>query len=169
MTRIRRCVVELAAALAGLLGLAALVAVLLGVRAVPVLTGSMRPTIPVGGLVLTTRQPPASVTAGQILVFRAPAPFVTVDGRPVVHRVVAVSPRSHNPGFTTRGDANPTTDPWRVALTPDAQLGRVRFVAPRLGRLVAGGRGTSLPVAGGLLLLTVAAQLRRRPLSCGCL
>ena len=69
---------------------------------------------------------------------------------------------------TTRGDANPSADPWRLALAPGTQLGQQRLAVPLLGRALAGGRHTALPVAAGALLLASALALRRRPLACAC-
>lgn len=160
----------LGAALAALLGLLALGATLAGVRLVPVLSGSMAPHLPVGSLALTTPVSPQQVRPGMVLAFRPPAPYDT-GGRAVMHRVLAVS-RDDPPGTPawagTRGDANASADPWHLALAPGTQLGRERFVVPALGRLLAGGRRTAVPVAAALVLFALAGALFRRPVACTC-
>lgn len=164
----RRRLPDLAIALLGLAGLLALAGTLWGARAVPVLTGSMAPGLPRGSLVLTTPVGVDQVRPGMVLAFRPPPPYDT--GRAVMHRVRAATPGG--PGaplvVTTRGDANPTDDPWRLALTPGAQLGQQRLAAPLLGHVLAGGRHSAVPLAAGALLLAVAGALRRRPLHCAC-
>ena len=97
---------------------------------VPVLTGSMRPAIQPGDLVLVSPEPLAAVRPGQILDFQPPGE----RGASVVHRVVSVSQGATGPTIRTRGDANNVVDPWK------AQLGgttawRVRAVVPKLGYL----------------------------------
>jgi signal peptidase len=64
--------------------------------------------------------------------------------------------------MTTKGDANPTADPWQVSLR-GAQLGRAVVVVPWVGRVLAGGAGAVLAlVAGGALLLGGLRALRRQ-------
>ena len=97
---------------------------------VPVLTGSMRPGIEPGDLVLVTPEPFAAVRVGQILDFQPPGE----GGATVVHRIVSATRRPTGPVIRTKGDANNVADPWK------AQLGgttawRVRAVIPKLGYL----------------------------------
>lgn len=142
------------------------VAQLAGVRAVPVLSGSMTPYAPVGSLVLTARLAPADVTAGQVVAVVPPAPFVR-DGHPVMHRVVSVEDVDGTPVMTTRGDANPQPDPWRIAL-PGADLGRAVAVLPWLGWAVMAGPLPALAVVlGGACAVEGVLSLRRRR-GCSC-
>lgn len=157
---------ELAAALLGLVGLLALAATLWGARAVPVLTGSMAPALPTGSLVLTTPVGVEQVRPGMVLAFRPPAPY-DAAGRAVLHRVESLTP-GRPATVTTRGDANPTPDAWRLALPPGTQLGQQRLAVPLLGHVLAGGRAAAAPAAAGALLLAAALALRRRPLPCAC-
>ncbi|WP_369069132.1 signal peptidase I [Kineococcus terrestris] len=150
-----------------------LAAHLLGARVVPVLTGSMTPAFPRGSLVVTTPLAGPDVRVGDVVAFRPPAPYDT-GGRPVLHRVTAVSEpdggRDGGRAVTTRGDANATADPWTVALD-DADLARARWALPLLGWVLAGGTATAALGVGGLLLLVearqVAAARHDPPCTCG--
>jgi signal peptidase I len=95
----------------------------------PVLTGSMRPGIQPGDLVLVTPEPVTAVRPGQILLFHPPG-----NGAPVVHRVVSVSTLDGVPAVHTRGDANNVADPWNARLD-GSRAWRVRAVVPHLGYL----------------------------------
>jgi signal peptidase len=97
-----------------------LVTLVVGPRMYPfesfyVRSGSMSPTIPVGGLVIATRAPAAQLGEGDVIVFPRP-------GRPgtmVVHRIYAVVQTPTGRAFMTKGDANPGPDGWMVAATGD--------------------------------------------------
>lgn len=119
------------------LGLAALAAVtgtvILpgGYRLYSVLTGSMEPTFAPGALVAVRRIPDVgAVAVGDVISFQQPGQ----PNRIVTHRVHGVEAAGSATFFQTKGDANPSADPWRVSY----------------GHLV----GTvvwSVPVVGGLL------------------
>ena len=96
---------------------------------VPVLTGSMRPGIQPGDLVLVTPEPVTEVRPGQVLLFRPPG-----NTAAVVHRVVSVSDAGGVPAIQTKGDANNVADPWKARLDGPRAF-RVRAVLPHLGYL----------------------------------
>ncbi len=128
---IARGLVGLAAVLGALamLGVAFSV-VVLHVSVSPVLTGSMSPTFDPGAAVLTRPVPRSAVQPGDVLVFRPPGHLDSY-----AHRVVTVSTHDGVPVITTRGDANPSDDPWRAELIePTAQ--HVLFAVPHLGRAI---------------------------------
>ncbi len=135
-----------------------------GLRAVPVLTGSMTPYAPAGSLVLTAPVSGADVRVGDVVAFVPPAPHG--GDRPVMHRVTSTTSTAVGPAMTTRGDANARPDPWTVALD-GADLGRVVAVVPLLGRLVMAGPGAALALLAGGAALVGAARLLRRP-ACRC-
>lgn len=147
--RLARTVVTAAMALV-LLGLGVL---LLGPRAVGVqplivLTGSMEPTLPTGGLaymrplasatpldalpaVDPAWQPTSAIRAGDIITFRMPRdPRLTIS-----HRVTAVIEDENGRRFATRGDNSPRPDPQPVPA--ESVVGTVVFVVPHLGRVAA--------------------------------
>lgn len=140
---------------------AVVVAHLLGARLVPVLTGSMAPYAPAGSLVLTVPVAGADVRTGDVVAFRPPAPFEVTGGRPILHRVDDVTVSPDGPAMTTKGDANPAADPWRVSLG-QGDVGRAVLVVPLVGRVLAGGPVATLTlVAGAAVLLTGLGALRR--------
>jgi signal peptidase len=84
----------------------------LGYQPVAVYSGSMAPRLPVGGLVLERVVPAAQVRVGDVITFADP-----FDPRRVVtHRVVSILATREGPGYRTKGDANPTRDPWTLKL-----------------------------------------------------
>jgi len=137
---------------------------LAGVRAVPVLTGSMTPYAPAGSLVLTAPVSGAVVSVGDVVAFVPPAPYS--GDRPVMHRVASTSDTADGRAMTTRGDANAHDDPWTVALD-GADLGRAVAVVPLLGHLVVAGPAAVLSLLGGAVALAVSGRLLRRPV-CAC-
>jgi signal peptidase len=150
----RRLGNALVAAVLGLSALAA-VAVLGGHYQVrPVLSGSMEPLLPVGGVVVTERVPISSLRVGDVVVFHRP-------DRPaelVVHRIVALTPGVAGPIVRTKGDANGTPDPWRVTLRGTTAY-RESFSVPVVGYVavwVHGPAGRLAFLILGLLLLVGA-------------
>ena len=107
---------------------AALTAV--GYKPVAVYSGSMRPTIPIGGLVLDRAIPSKDVRVGDVITFSDPY----VKGRLVTHRVIHILQTPHGLAYRTKGDANPGRDPWTIRLT--GQVGRVSFGVPVAGYIL---------------------------------
>jgi signal peptidase len=98
-----------------------------GYRPVAVYSGSMTPTIAVGGLAVDRTIPAKDVRLGDVITFNDPY----VRGRMVTHRVVAVIPTAHGLAYRTKGDANSARDPWTIRLR--GQVGRVAFSVPVAG------------------------------------
>jgi signal peptidase len=98
-----------------------------GYRPVAVYSGSMRPTIPVGGLAVDRTIAARDVRVGDVITFDDPY----VKGRMVTHRVVSVIPTAQGLAYRTKGDANPARDPWTIRL--NGQVGRVAFSVPAAG------------------------------------
>jgi signal peptidase len=144
---LRLCGGLVTAALLGvLLGLAALLVGprIAGLQPLIVLTGSMEPTLRVGGLAfmrpLADAQPPESapvldpawqptsaIRAGDIITFRMHRdPTQTIS-----HRVLAVIEDEQGRRFQTQGDASPRPDVLPVL--PEQVVGTVVLSVPRLG------------------------------------
>ena len=96
-----------------------------------VLSGSMRPTFDAGDIVVATPARVSDLRSGDIIVYLAPPPNSAV----VSHRIVSVRPDGDSVLVQTRGDANPVADPWTARL-PAGTAWRVRYVVPRLGRVL---------------------------------
>jgi signal peptidase len=142
--------VGLLAALLGLMFWSVLPAVA-GWRAQVVLTGSMRPRIQPGDLVLAAPLHPGDLQRGRILLFRDPAH----PRRTLVHRLVRFDANSD---LITKGDANQSEDSTPVPA--GSVLGLPRLRVPFIGRPVVWvrqGRTGNLLVAS--TLLTAAGAL----------
>ena len=142
-------VVVLAVAYAGL--------VVCGYRPVAVYSGSMRPTLGVGSLAIDRPIDSAAVQVGDVITFNDPY----VKGRFVTHRVVRIIPTKQGPAYRTKGDANPSRDPWTIRL--NGRVGRVAYHVPFAGYVLVYAhtrevRALLIFVAAALLL---AGLLRR--------
>jgi signal peptidase len=130
-----------------------------------VLSGSMEPAMPVGGLAFVEPVEPKDVQEGDVVTFPRPG----VHGALVSHRVLVISDQLGGPTLWTKGDANETPDAW--AIRDDEVIGRVRFALPYLGtasRELRTPRGFFALIAlpGVAIILTELAQIvaaLRRP------
>lgn len=113
-----------AVALAMLASAAAVVLLGLGVR--PVLSPSMTGSFDAGSAVVTTTVAPSDVRVGDVIVFRPPG-----SSSEYAHRVLTLD----DGVLTTKGDANPAPDAWRLRLEGDA-VPRVVTAVPRAGHLL---------------------------------
>jgi signal peptidase len=98
-----------------------------GYKPIAVYSGSMVPTVQVGGLAVDRIVPARDVRVGDVITFQDPY----VHGRLVTHRVIRIFHTSHGLAYRTKGDANATRDPWTIKL-PD-RVGRMSFSVPYAG------------------------------------
>jgi signal peptidase len=130
----------------------------IGMRPLVVRSGSMRPALQVGDVVLVEDIEAADLRPGDI------ATLVRPDtGDTLTHRVVAVDRQAGGIAITTRGDANPDDEITTVAV--DEQVGRVRWRVPAVGRIAAWAGHTSTRIVSGVVaggLLVGAALIARR-------
>jgi len=77
-------------------------------RVVTVLSGSMRPHMPVGSLAVSTPERLDQLRVGQVISFQSPVGTHEI----VTHRVVQIVSRGAHPRVRTQGDANAAPDPW---------------------------------------------------------
>lgn len=96
-----------------------------------VLSGSMRPNIPEGSMVLVTPQSPSEIRVGQILTYAVPEG----DRQVVSHRVIEIVRAGDRPVIRTQGDANNAPDPWLAEVDGDTAW-QVRYSVPGLGRMI---------------------------------
>lgn len=116
-------------------------------------SGSMEPIIHTGGMVLVQTIPASAIRVGDVVAAKRP------DGVTVTHRVVELSRDGELAQLILKGDANKTIDPDPV---PVAQVGRLVWSAPLIGRLAA----WTASARGGFVLgciLTAALLSLRRP------
>ncbi len=118
----------LAVALLVLLAAFLMVAPRFGLELHPVLSGSMEPTLKVGGLVFCRSVPVADVREGDIIGFNSP------QGDKVTHRVISVKEENGRLWFQTKGDANEDPDPDLVSINGE-WVDRVVYHLPYLGYL----------------------------------
>jgi signal peptidase len=120
-----------------------------------VLTGSMRPEIQPGDVVMVRAVPTDELKAGDVIAYLPPA-----HTTPVLHRIVSID----SSGLVTKGDANNVADPWGKVGTDSATTLRLVWVIPKVG-LIAHNRSTVFIGAGALLIaataLTVLTHKRR--------
>lgn len=104
-----------------------------GARPHTVLTGSMEPAISPGDVVIDERISPTAAAVGDVVTFRDPED----QSRLITHRVVRIRPDRDGSHlwFVTQGDANNTTERWRIAA--DGELGRVAYAVPWVGHVAA--------------------------------
>ncbi len=138
--------------------LGALLLAFLGFRPMVVRSGSMRPTLRVGDIVVTEWIRADRIRPGDIVTFAAGA-----DGtRLVTHRVQQVRRRAGTVEVETKGDAN--VDPEHWTANPDSLVGRVDWTAPKVGSLliVLGESTTRLLLLAFTALVFVVAAGRWR-------
>jgi signal peptidase I len=142
-----------------MLGLAALgaAAVISGSYQVrPVLSGSMTPGLPIGGVVVTERVPVSELQVRDVIVFHRPDKPEEL----IVHRIIALTPGASGPVVQTQGDANYLPDPWKVSLRGSTAY-RAVFSVPLVGYAAVWAHGPAgretLMVVGALLIVGAAA------------
>jgi signal peptidase I len=122
-----------------------------GYKPVAVYSGSMTPTIAVGGLAVDRPIPAKEVRVGDVITFTNPYD----RGRMVTHRVIAIIRTAHGLAYRTKGDANPDRDPWTIRLS--GQVGRVAFSIPFAGYVLV--YAHTREVRGALVFLAAALIL----------
>lgn len=130
-------------------------------HATPVLSGSMRPGLQPGDIVVTQRVPISDLHVRDVIVFHPP----NEPQQQTVHRIVKLHVRNGTTVITTRGDANTIEDPEVTALRGTTTY-RVARVVPLVGYpavWLSGGHHGLLVVGLGVLLLIVAAVTVLRP------
>ncbi|POH60647.1 signal peptidase I [Arthrobacter glacialis] len=116
-----RCLLNAGAALGLLCLVLAGLALVLGLKPLIAISGSMSPGIPVGSLALAVPTPAAEVAPGQVV------SVVASNGTRITHRVVSADPVT---GLVLKGDANPVADLQPYSFGP---ADRVVFSVPFLG------------------------------------
>jgi signal peptidase I len=146
--------------LAGTL-LAAVAPQLAGYRSFTVRSGSMTPAIETGDVVVTEPISPLAARVGDVVTFVDPEG----TGKLFSHRVQSLRAEGDEVAFVTRGDANTSTERWRVPA--DGSIGKVAYRIPKVGYALAwidsGPARLALMAIPALLLLGAALVRIWRP------
>lgn len=151
-----------------IVGGALLVVVLAGAMALvsgrwmvtPVLSGSMRPGLAVGGVVIAERVPLESIAVRDVIIFHRP----DHPTEEMVHRVIDIQGNNGHLELRTQGDANPVRDPWTLTLKQPYAY-RVRWSVPLIGYAAVAyqsSKGFFLMAAGAAALVSTAVVCRTR-------
>ncbi|MFZ2057927.1 MAG: signal peptidase I [Acidimicrobiales bacterium] len=129
----------------------------------PILSGSMRPGLAVGGVAISQRVRVDSLAVRDVIVFADPYK----PSEQIVHRIVRITKNSSGQLlFNTQGDANTVRDPWTMTIR-GAYVYRVRWTVPLIGYIAIAyqnHRGFFLLGAGiVLILIAVSTVLGTRP------
>lgn len=111
--------------------LAAVAPQLAGYRSFTVRSGSMTPAIETGDVVVTKPIPPLAARVGDVVTFVDPEG----TGKLFSHRVQSVRALGGDVAFVTRGDANTSTERWRVSAS--GSIGKVAYRIPKIGYALA--------------------------------
>lgn len=146
-------------ALISLAAASTLTLALLGYRPLIVRSGSMEPALHVGDVVLVEDVEVRQLAVGEISTLADPAEV----SDSLTHRVTAIDAAGDAVAVTTRGDANTTSETFR--LPPTAIVGRVVVRVPAVGTVVAwaGSRWVRIGAAaiGVMTMVGVVAWGRR--------
>lgn len=116
------------------------------IRVSRVLTGSMKPLLPVGTVVVTRPIPSSQVKVGDVIMFMPPKEWAGPDAKPVIHRVAEITHTEDGAtGIKTKGDNNTAVDPWTLNAN-GIQAYKLAWHSYLLGRLFDFAKGLWLPV-----------------------
>lgn len=88
-----------------------------------VLTPSMEPAIDAGDLILSRNVDPSDLEVGDIVTFEATIPSgSTTRTERITHRIIAIDDTGGVLTFTTKGDNNPSSFVWELAIPEDKIL-----------------------------------------------
>jgi len=120
---------------------------------VAVASGSMRPALEVGDLVIVQGVPPSEINEGNIIVFNMPG-----EKTYTIHRVIKTETLPNGTiRIKTKGDANPTEDPW----IPEQNVhGRVLHRIPYIGYMVL---IPAIPVTIAILIIIIILLWPEKP------
>ncbi len=131
-----------------------------GLKALTVVTGSMRPTIPPGSLVLVRRVPNAQLHIGDVVTYINPRN----TQQTITHRIIELKPQAGLPGFITKGDANNSAD---QPILGGNVVGKVIWHVGVVGRIVNWsktplGLALLLGIPGIIIILDEIQLLKKR-------
>jgi signal peptidase I len=120
-----------------------------------VLSGSMRPGLAVGGIVISERIPVSDLAVRDVIVFEEPGKSSVL----IVHRIVQMTAgKSGQFLIHTQGDANTARDAWALSIHGSYAY-KVRWSIPLIGYIIVDYQNNRAYVllAVGVLLIAIAA------------
>ncbi len=123
----------------------------------PVLSGSMRPGLPVGGVVISQRVRVDSLQLREVIIFRDPYK----PSEQIVHRIVRITKGPDGKlAFNTQGDANTARDPWTLSIL-GSTIYRVRWSVPLVGYVAIAyqNQRAYFLLGAGIVLIVVALSV----------
>jgi signal peptidase I len=133
----------------------------------PILSGSMRPGFPVGGVVIAERLPLSELQVRDVIIFHPPFD----PSQYYVHRVIALRRVGSTADIRTQGDANLYPDPWTLRLR-GRDVYVAQFTLPLLGYAAVWVRSPTghrimlvlaVILVGALVVPPLRGRMRRRP------
>lgn len=104
----------------------------LGYQTSTMLTGSMSPLINPGDVVVTVPIAVKQLAVGDIITYQIPID----DHRVETHRITEITTNANgSTAIRTKGDANPSVDPWVATLSQDTAYRQI-FTVPYLGNVI---------------------------------
>ncbi|MEP7020443.1 MAG: signal peptidase I [Pseudonocardiales bacterium] len=114
-------------------------------RTLTVLSGSMRPWMKPGDIVIDTPMRASDLREGDIVTYHLPGGNRTL----VTHRIVRIVQPGDLPTIQTKGDANNTPDP--IAKLDEPRVWRGRMVVPKVGYALNALRSPKMRLLGSVL------------------
>jgi signal peptidase I len=124
------------------------------VRFTVVDSGSMRPTLNPGDVVVLRSERAADIGVGQIVAFHPPGEKHLT----VIHRVRSIRRTRTGIIFRTKGDANNAGDPWRARIAGDT-VWRESMTVPLVGYLVVWSQQPAVRMAMLTLIMALVVSL----------
>ena len=122
-----------------------------GAEPFTVLTGSMRPTMPPGTMIIVRPAEFADLRVGDVITYQLESGQAAV----VTHRIVSIDIGDEGPRLRTQGDANPSADIEPVRA--EQVRGKVWYWVPYIGYVTSvgsgDGRANIVRVLGGALIV----------------
>jgi signal peptidase len=100
-------------------------------KVVPVLSGSMEPSLHAGDLAVMVPEAASDLTVGEVIVYRIPVG----DRHLEIHRIVRLQRSTAGTTVVTQGDANDGPDPWTATLQRGT-VWRLSSRVPWIGRIL---------------------------------
>ena len=137
------------------IGLALAVPLAFDARPLVVLSGSMEPALGTGDVSVVRTIAPLEARPGDVVTFRDPDD----SERLITHRVREMHVDGAAVVFRTRGDANSSSEDWKVSSSEE--IGRVVYRIPKLGwaLMFARSKGLFVLMLGGALALLLVLEL----------